>query len=164
MPDVLRFNDIDDRNIAELLNRYHLNIQLVDNKTAIPGSFWGEQEAGLIKDKLYLRADTPVHSALHESCHYVCMDDHRRQQLNSNAGGSTDEENAVCYLQILLAEELSCMGKTRMFHDMDCWGYSFRLGSAKAWFEADADDAREWLLQYHLIDAQLHPTFRCRGN
>ena len=24
---------------------------------------------------------------------------------------------------------------------MDAWGYTFRLGSARAWFENDADDA-----------------------
>jgi len=29
--------------------------------------------------------------------------------------------------------------------DMDAWGYTFRLGSALAWFEHDADDARAWL-------------------
>jgi hypothetical protein len=29
--------------------------------------------------------------------------------------------------------------------DMDAWGYSFRLGSTRAWFEADAEDAREFL-------------------
>ena len=27
---------------------------------------------------------------------------------------------------------------------MDAWGYSFRLGSARAWFEHDAEDARQW--------------------
>ena len=29
--------------------------------------------------------------------------------------------------------------------DMDAWGYTFRLGSAHAWFEHDAEDAREFL-------------------
>ncbi len=28
---------------------------------------------------------------------------------------------------------------------MDAWGYSFRLGSTRAWFEGDAQDARAWL-------------------
>ena len=26
------------------------------------------------------------------------------------------------------------------------WGYSFRLGSAAAWFAEDAEDARDWLI------------------
>jgi len=30
---------------------------------------------------------------------------------------------------------------------MDAWGYSFRLGSARAWFENDAEDAIGWLKQ-----------------
>jgi hypothetical protein len=35
--------------------------------------------------------------------------------------------------------------------DMDAWGYSFRLGSTRAWFEGDAEDAREWLEQRGLL-------------
>jgi hypothetical protein len=35
--------------------------------------------------------------------------------------------------------------------DMDAWGYSFRLGSARAWFERDADDARTFLRERGLL-------------
>jgi hypothetical protein len=49
-----------------------------------------------------------------------------------------------------------------MMQDMDSWGYSFRLGSARAWFEQDADDARQWLQRHQLIDAQQQPTWRLR--
>jgi hypothetical protein len=45
---------------------------------------------------------------------------------------------------------------------MDAWGYSFRLGSTRAWFESDAADARDWLLAARLIDAQGRPTGRLR--
>ena len=38
------------------------------------------------------------------------------------------------------------MGRERMFSDMDRWGYSFRLGSARAWFNEDAEDAISFLL------------------
>jgi hypothetical protein len=34
---------------------------------------------------------------------------------------------------------------------MDAWGYSFRFGSARAWFERDADDARGWLARRGLL-------------
>lgn len=159
MPDVFRIGDINPAELYRLLNRYQLTTELVDAEKPIPGSFWGDEEAGLIGNRLYLRADTPVHSVLHESCHFICMDEQRRLMLHTNAGGNTDEENAVCYLQILLADELPWMGCERMFDDMDSWGYSFRLGSAKAWFETDADDARNWLLQHCLIDQQSKPTF-----
>jgi hypothetical protein len=37
--------------------------------------------------------------------------------------------------------------------DMDAWGYTFRLGSARAWFEEDAEDARTWLQQRGLLPA-----------
>jgi hypothetical protein len=46
---------------------------------------------------------------------------------------------------------------------MDEWGYTFRLGSARAWFEQDAAEAREWLLRLGLIAADARPTFRLRA-
>jgi hypothetical protein len=120
----------------------------------IPGSYWGESEAGLIGNGLYLRPDTPVHSLLHETGHYICMDAQRRAQLHTDACGSDTEENAVCYLQALLADTLPGYSRARLFADMDAWGYHFILGSAQAWFEQDSEDARAWLLREGLIDAE----------
>jgi len=60
----------------------------------------------------------------------------------------------VCYLQILLAERLPGVGRERLMMDMDAWGYSFRLGSTRAWFERDAEEAREWLLEEGIIDGE----------
>ena len=54
------------------------------------------------------------------------------------------------------------MGKQRMFADMDTWGYSFRLGSSQAWFEQDAEDARQWLLDTGLLDANYQPSWKLR--
>ncbi|NNE63463.1 MAG: hypothetical protein HKN34_05220, partial [Gammaproteobacteria bacterium] len=95
--------------------------------------------------------------------HYICIDEGRRRQLDTNAKSNIAEENAVCYLQILLSDQLTQMGRERMFSDMDRWGYSFRLGSAQAWFESDADDAVDWLLENHLVDRNLYPAFRLRS-
>jgi hypothetical protein len=81
------------------------------------------------------------------------MDPQRRARLDRDAGGDDLEEAAVCYLQLLLAGQLADVGRERLMSDMDAWGYSFRLGSTRAWFEGDAADARHWLLQRHLIDA-----------
>jgi len=86
----------------------------------------------------------------------------RRQGLHTNAGGDYAEENAVCYLQILLAEQLPPLNPARLMADMDAWGYSFRLGSARAWFEQDAEDARIWLLQYDLLERDGKPTGKLR--
>jgi hypothetical protein len=74
--------------------------------------------------------------------------------LHTNASGDYAEEDAVCYLQIMLADELAGVGRERMFADMDAWGYSFRLGSARLWFEQDAEDAVQWLLQHGLVEYQ----------
>ena len=49
-----------------------------------------------------------------------------------------------------------------MMRDMDDWGYTFRLGSAKRWFQEDAEDARQWLLEQQLIDARNLPTWKLR--
>jgi len=94
---------------------------------------------------LYVRADTPVHSALHEGGHWLVMPPARREQLHTNAGGTLAEENAVCYLQALMANHLDGYSQQQLFTDMDAWGYSFRLGSSKRWFLEDADDALQWL-------------------
>ena len=148
--------------IEKLLHKYHLATSSVEDEQTIPGSFWGESEAGLIKNTLYFRSDTPIHSILHECCHYICMDSERRNSLNTNAGGSYDEENAVCYLQILLANNLPELSSDRIMKDMDSWGYTFRLGSARAWFENDAEDALLWLQENHLLDSTKQPNYQLR--
>jgi hypothetical protein len=159
---VVRYRDSDAAALAALLARFGLSIRRSPEHAPIPGSFWGDEEAGLLGDSLVLRSDTPLHSILHEACHYICMDATRRRGLDTDAGGDYDEENAVCYLQILLAGQLPGFGRERMMADMDAWGYSFRLGSARAWFEQDAADARSWLQRYGLITAGGEPTFSVR--
>ena len=159
---VLLCNDINLKHLQSLLARYGMEIKTVDDNKAIPGSFWHPPEAGLIGNTLYIRNDTPVHSALHEVCHYVCMDKQRRKNLDTDAGGTAIEENGVCYLQILLSDIIPEMKQQRMLSDMDAWGYSFRLGSAKAWFEQDAEDAFEWLVDYKIITSINKATWKTR--
>jgi len=152
-PDVARVSQLAAGALEELLRPYGVVPQWIAAADTIPGSYWGETEAGLIGDRLILRPDTPVHSALHEACHFICADAARRASLHTDAGGSDLEECAVCYLQCLLADRLPGYSRGRMFADMDAWGYSFRLGTAGAWFERDADDARDWLAQRALLPA-----------
>jgi hypothetical protein len=149
---VLLLNAIDRVELVLLLERYGLDLVLVAPEQVIPGSYWGEREAGLIGAKIYARLDTPLHSVLHETAHFACMAPERRARLDTDAGGDDAEESAVCYLQILIAESLPNAGAERMCRDMDEWGYSFRLGSAAQWFAEDAEDARRWLEQHGLID------------
>jgi len=160
--EVLRLPQLGLEEIASLLTAYGLVCEQVENNAAIPGSFWGDSEAGLVTNRLLVRADTPVHSMLHEACHYVCMTPDRRDGLHTDAGGDYDEENAVCYLQILLAGHLPGVGRERMMQDMDAWGYSFRLGSTRFWFERDAMDAYQWLLAHGLVDDLKQPTWKLR--
>jgi len=158
---MLRLGDIDTKPVIALLLENDLEFVEVDDGDAIPGSHWGDEEAGLIGSRLYARKDTPVHSLFHEACHYFLMDQSRRANLHTDAGGTSSEENAVCYLQICLAARFAEIGDQRMCRDMDSWGYSFRLGSARAWFKEDADDAIEFLKaggfwqQFSLADRNL---------
>jgi hypothetical protein len=161
--DVLRASDLDAESIARWLLRLGLRASRLPAGAPITGSWWGGEEAGLERDVLHYRADTPLHSILHEACHYACMSPARRSCLDTDAGGDDLEECAVCYLQVLLADTLPRLGAARMLEDMDAWGYSFRLGSARRWFLDDADDARAWLEEHGLIDAQARPTWRLRG-
>jgi hypothetical protein len=160
--DVLRVGDEVHAAVGTLVRRYGVTLRQLAADEVIPGSYWGESEAGLRGDELYVRADTPLHSLLHELSHYVCMSTARRAGLDRDAGGDDAEESAVCYLQIVLADELPMLGRERMLLDMDAWGYTFRLGSARAWFSADAADACEWLRRNDVLDGQQQPTFQLR--
>jgi hypothetical protein len=159
---MLRLAGLDRVAIGVLLDRYGLGLRLIAPQEAITGSYWGDAEAGLKGDVLYARPDTPLHSVLHEAAHFICMTPERRAALDRDAGGDDAEECAVCYLQLLLAAQLPQCGFARACEDMDEWGYSFRLGSTRAWFEQDAEDARLWLLAEGLVDSAGALTGQCR--
>ncbi len=159
---MLRLADFDASALAGLLAKFDLRLIRCNHAEPIPGSYWGDDEAGLIANRIYARTDTPLHSILHEACHYICLTPARRRLLDTDAGSDDAEENAVCYLQLLLADSLAPMSRSRMFADMDAWGYSFRLGSSQAWFEADADDALQWLIRHGLVDQRAQLLWRLR--
>ncbi|WP_024870113.1 hypothetical protein [Pseudoxanthomonas suwonensis] len=150
---VLRLDDISVADAAALLAGYDLVLEQVPAGAPIPGSYWGDPEAGIIGSTVYVRGDTPVHSMLHEACHLIVLPPERRAQVHTDATDSVPEEDATCYLQIVLAGQLPGVGSERLMADMDAWGYTYRLGSTKAWFEQDADDARQWLAERGLLPA-----------
>ncbi|MEO6364973.1 MAG: hypothetical protein ABIO38_02850 [Luteimonas sp.] len=151
--EVLLLRDIGIDGIAGLLARYDLRIVRVEDGASIPGSYWGEPEAGVIANTVYARNDTPVHSLLHEAAHLIVLPHQRRLAVHTDATDSVDEEDAVCVLQALLGGALPGVGRDRIHADMDTWGYTFRLGSARAYFEGDAETAWQWLGARGLIDA-----------
>ena len=135
-----------------LLARFGLVLIQVEDSLAIPGSFWGECEAGVIGHCVYARFDTPVHSLLHEASHLMVIPAEKRSNIHTDASDSVAEEDAVCILQALLGDQLTGVGRERVWTDMDTWGYTFRLGSAKAYFENDANEAFAFLLARRLIN------------
>jgi hypothetical protein len=161
-PAVLECRELPFGALGLLFARWGVEVVPVAAGAPIPGSYWGEPVAGIRAGaegeagaRLFVRPDTPVHSALHEGCHLVCASAARRGTLDTDAGGDFAEEDAVCYLQIVLAEALPGVGRARMLADMDAWGYTFRLGSAGAWFAGDAEDARGWLVEHGVLDGGL---------
>jgi hypothetical protein len=148
---VLELRDIDLDAARRLLADAGLELVPVADGAPIPGSYWGEPEAGVIGRRVYARADTPVHSLLHEAAHLAIAIREGRLDVHTDASDSTREEDAACYLEIVWAARLPGVGRDRILADMDAWGYTFRLGSARAWFERDADDARDWLAARGLL-------------
>lgn len=148
---VLMLAEIDSASLRALFARHALELVEVPDGAPIPGSYWGEPEAGLIGCRVYVRSDTPVHSALHEACHLIVQPPERRALVHTDATDSVAEEDATCYLQIVLADSLPGVGSDRLMRDMDAWGYTYRLGSTRAWFEQDAEDARLWLVERGLL-------------
>ena len=140
--------DIAFSDVAALLSRYGLVLERVADDTPIPGSYWGAPEAGLIGTTVFVRDDTPVHSLLHEAAHLIVLPPQRRAAVHTDATDSVEEEDAVLVLQALLADELPGVGAARILADMDAWGYTFRLGSARAYVEQDAEAA--WKLLHRL--------------
>jgi hypothetical protein len=161
--DVVRVGPAPQADVFALAHRYGAALRFLAPDDALPGSYWGESEAGLQGNELFVRADTPLHSLLHELSHFICMSQARRDGLDRDAGGDDEEECAVCYLQILLADQLGQLGRDRMLSDMDTWGYTFRLGSARDWFERDSADACIWLRANGVVDGTMEPTFALRA-
>ncbi|WP_411850261.1 hypothetical protein ACLB90_15280 [Stenotrophomonas sp. LGBM10] len=152
-PQVTCVGDIHFEDAAALLAAHTLRLHRVEAGAPIPGSYWGEPEAGIIGSDVYVRDDTPVHSMLHEACHLIVLPPERRALVHTDATDSVPEEDATCYLQIVLAAQLPGVGSNRLMADMDAWGYTYRLGSTKAWFEQDAEDAKAWLVERGLLPA-----------
>jgi hypothetical protein len=160
--EVVRVGPRADGAIHALAARYGAELIECAPSETLPGSYWGDSEAGLRGSTLFVRADTPIHSLLHELGHFICMSPERRAGLDRDAGGDDAEECAVCYLQIVLADEIPAFGRAQMLQDMDAWGYTFRLGSSRAWFENDAADACIWLRRHGVLDEYGNPTFHAR--
>lgn len=145
--DVLTCHEVGWEPIRHLLSSFGLDVDVRPPGRPIPATFWGEPEAGLRGNVVYARDDTPIHSLLHEACHAILAGPERRQTLDVDAGGDRLEEDAVCVLQMLLADRLPGVGRDRVAADMDAWGYSFLAGSASDFFERDSEAARKLLAE-----------------
>ncbi len=135
-----------------LLARYGLHLEPVADGAPIPGSYWGDREAGLVGTTVHARADTPVHSLLHEAGHLLLLTPAQRAAVHTDASDCQREEDATCVLQALLGDALPGVGRERIWADMDAWGDTFRLGSARAHFQGDAEDAFALLRERGLVD------------
>ena len=88
---MLCFEKTNTASLRSVLSLYGIKLIEVAVNLPIPYSFWGTPEAGRIKNKLYVRGDTPIHSILHETCHFVCMSKKQRNLDIFDAKGSFEE-------------------------------------------------------------------------
>lgn len=160
---VLLVRDVEQRVLVQLLERYGLVLEIEEGSAPITGSFWGDTEAGIVGRTVYVRRETPIHSLLHETCHIICMTGDRRDTLARDVGGDDLEESAVCYLQLVLADQIEDVGRDRLMLDMDEWGYSFRLGSTADWFQNDAEVAEQFLINHKLLSEVGAPVYGLRA-
>ncbi len=64
------YGKIDTKFICPVPNHYGLALHQVAKRSKIPYRFWGSPQAERRNNQLYVRFDTPVHSILHEACHF----------------------------------------------------------------------------------------------
>ncbi len=135
---VTSLGDIEPAAIERLLTAFGLSLAGVAPGASIPGSYWGDSEAGLVGDRLFARADTPVHSLLHELGHYVCMDPTAARCARHRCGRRR-RRGSGRVLPAGVARRRACEASaaSAASRDMDTWGYSFREGSARAWLAGD---------------------------
>lgn len=161
---VVRIRDISIEQARQLLGCFSLQLIEIADGILIPGSYWGECEAGIIGSTVYVRQDTPIHSLLHEACHIIVLPEQQRANVHTDATDSIAEEDATCYLQLMLADYIQGFGFERACQDMDTWGYTFRLGSAIAWFENDAEDAYAFLIARQILPLPKSVAFLSNTN
>ena len=82
---VLTVGQIGFDDAATLLAAFGLRLHRVAAGEKIPGSYWGEPEAGIIAANVYVRDDTPVHSMLHEACHLIVLPEEKRALVDTDA-------------------------------------------------------------------------------
>ncbi|MEM1264239.1 MAG: hypothetical protein AAGH76_17705 [Pseudomonadota bacterium] len=133
--------DVETSVLSQWIEPFGLAIAVGPTNAAIPGSYWGAPEAGIIGTTLHVSRETPIHSLLHETSHVLMCDPALRATLRTDAGGTDPEEEAVCALQLALADALPRYSAADCLADMDAWGYSFRQGTAASWYREDAPSA-----------------------
>ena len=108
----------------------------------------------MIGATVYARADTPVHSLLHEAGHLIVLPPERRaaRAYRRHRFGRR-RRRGLRAAGRCSATRCRASAATRVLADMDAWGYTFRLGSARAYVEHDAADAWRWLREHGLVDA-----------
>ncbi len=160
---VTRFSDSDRHSLALLLNRYGLVPELVGFKNGNPGFILGGRGSRGWWETNSCCVKTP-------RCIPCCMRPVTTFAWTKRGALAWIPMQAAIMTKRMPSAifkyywPMNCrdLAVEQMLSDMDAWGYTFRLGSARAWFEEDAGDARAWLLSAGIISASGKPTFKIR--
>src|SRR5690606_24263345 len=83
---VLEVGELAPGALERFLEPWGIEVVWVEADAPIPSSYFGAPEAGIRGSSVFVRPDTPVHSALHEAFHLVCAGRERRATIDTDAG------------------------------------------------------------------------------
>ncbi len=142
---------------------YGARLERVPAGAAIPGSYWGDTEAGLdrqhrVRARRHARAFVPARALslhLHGRRAPCRARDRRRRHATTRSAASATCRCCSPSGSTASAQRAACATWTR-------GATRFREGSARAWFDGDGAHARAWLLDHGLVDSAGQPTLRLR--
>ena len=132
--------DIGFDDVAALLARYGLAARARRRRRADPRQLLGRTRSRPDRPRVHARDDTPVHSLLHEAAHLIVLPPERARRAYRRHRFGRGRRRRL--RAAVAARRRPARRRPRaLMADMDAWGYTFRLGSARAYFERDAEDA-----------------------
>lgn len=130
---------------------FDLWFECVVDGELIFGSFWGDEEVGIIGIIVYVCGDMLVYLLLYEVCYLIVLLLECCVVVYIDVIDLIEEEDVICYLQIVLVDVFLGVGCDWLMVDMDVWGYLFWFGLICVWFEQDVENVCQFLFDWQFL-------------